>query len=40
MVNLIFHADHAGNACQFLTECILRGLHIRAVESFARKLMM
>ena len=26
MVNLIFHADHAGNTCQLLTECILRGL--------------
>lgn len=26
MVNMIFHADHAGNTCQLLTECILRGL--------------
>ena len=26
MVNMIFHADYAGNTCQLLTECILRGL--------------
>ena len=39
MVNMIFHADHAGNTCQLLTECILRGSY-PCGGKLARKLMI